>query len=194
MEFKKRLFAYLIDLLLIGFCLGLIMSFKEKDEEVMKLRSDLNIVNELYAGKEIKFQDYFDRATMISQQIDQKCVIYTIFNIAFILGYFVILPYFWYGQTLGKRLLKIHVISETDGKVSIGSYLIRNMINNGLAYMILILLVLYLLPSKMYFIFESILSFIQIILVIISISMILYRQDKRGLHDLLSGTKVVPIS
>ena len=86
--------------------------------------------------------------------------------------------------------MKIKVMSEEDEKVTIVNYLIRNLIN-GLGHVILILLFLYLLPNKMYFAVQLILSFIQIILVMTSIYMILYRKDKRGLHDVFSGTKVV---
>lgn len=189
-SFKKRCISYLIDLIIIGLLLGIIMGIKEKDEKVSGLRSDLNIVTELYGNNEIKFPEYFERSTMISQQIDQECVIYTIFNIVFILGYFVLIPYFWNGQTVGKKIMNIKVVSSVSEKASLVQYLIRNSICNGLGYMILILLFLYLLPNKMYFAFEAILSFIQIILVIICIFMILYRKDKKGLHDILSGTSV----
>ena len=180
---KKRLLAYVIDLLIIGLCFGPIVMSKEKDENLMKLRSELNIVNELRANKEYKASEHFERYTVITQQIDQECII-------FILGYFTILPYFWNGQTIGKRVMKIKVMSEEDEKVTIVNYLIRNLIN-GLGHVILILLFLYLLPNKMYFAVQLILSFIQIILVMTSIYMILYRKDKRGLHDVFSGTKVV---
>ena len=163
---------------------------KEKDENLMKLRSELNIVNELRANKEYKASEHFERYTVITQQIDQECIIYKVLNIIFILGYFTILPYFWNGQTIGKRVMKIKVMSEEDEKVTIVNYLIRNLIN-GLGHVILILLFLYLLPNKMYFAVQLILSFIQIILVMTSIYMILYRKDKRGLHDVFSGTKVV---
>lgn len=188
---KKRAAAYLIDILIVGLLLGVIITVKEKDQKVMQLRSDLNIVNEVFASKEMRFSEYFDRYTTINQQLEQECVIYMIFNILFILCYFVILPYFWNGQTVGKRIMKIRVVSNTEEKISIVNYLIRNVIATGLGYMVLILLFLYVLPNKMYFIFASILSFIQLILVIISISMILYRKDKRAMHDILSTTKVV---
>ncbi|MCI8446123.1 MAG: RDD family protein [Bacilli bacterium] len=187
---KKRLLAYVIDLLIIGLCFGPIVMSKEKDENLMKLRSELNIVNELRANKEYKASEHFERYTVITQQIDQECIIYKVLNIIFILGYFTILPYFWNGQTIGKRVMKIKVMSEEDEKVTIVNYLIRNLIN-GLGHVILILLFLYLLPNKMYFAVQLILSFIQIILVMTSIYMILYRKDKRGLHDVFSGTKVV---
>lgn len=191
---KKRMLAYIIDILIILFTIAIIVNVKEKDKTVMQLRSDINIVNELHANHEIKFSEYFERWTMINQQIDQECVIYFIFNILLILVYFVLLPYVWNGQTIGKKLMKIKTASTDGTKVTIVEYLIRNMLVNGLGELILILLFLYLLPSTMYFIFSSILTFIQLILVIVSISMILYRKDKRGLHDILSNTEVVMVS
>lgn len=196
MEVKitKRMLAYLIDIMIILFTIGIIVNVKEKDKTVMQLRSDIQIVNELHANGEIKFQEYFDRWTVINQQIDQECVIYLIFNILLILIYFVLLPKVWNGQTVGKKILKLQVVSNNNEKVTVVQYLIRNMLINGLAQMILLLLFLYLLPSSMYFIFSSILTFIQLILVIISIFMILYRKDKRGLHDIFSGTKVCVVS
>lgn len=190
----KRMLAYFIDIMIILFTIGIVVNVKEKDKTVMQLRSDIQIVNELYANGEIKFHDYFDRWTVINQQIDQECVIYFIFNILLILIYFVLLPKVWNGQTVGKKILKLKVVSNNNENVTIVQYLIRNMLINGLAQMILILLSLYLLPSSMYFIFSSILTFIQLILVIISVFMILYRKDKRGLHDIFSGTKVCVVS
>ncbi len=193
-ETSKRIVAYIIDLLIILFAIAIIVNVKEKDQKVMQLRNDLNIVNELQANGELKFSEYFDRWTVINAQIDQECVIYSIFNILLMLVYFVLLPYVWNGQTVGKKIMRIKVVSNNEKKVTIVAYLIRNMVMNGLTQMILTLLFLYLLPSSMYFIFSSILTFIQLILVMISIFMILYKRDKRGLHDILSGTKVVVVS
>ncbi len=190
----KRVLAYFIDIMIIFFAIGVIVNVKEKDKTVMQLRSDIEIVNELYANGEIKFHEYFDRWTVINQQIDQECVIYLIFNILLILIYFVLLPKVWNGQTIGKKILKLKVVSNTGEKVTIVQYLIRNMLLNGLAQMILLVLFLYLLPNSMYFIFSSILTFIQLILVIISSFMVLYRKDKRGLHDIFSGTNVCIVS
>ena len=190
----KRVLAYFIDIMIIFFAIGVIVNVKEKDKTVMQLRSDIEIVNELYANGEIKFHEYFDRWTVINQQIDQECVIYLIFNILLILIYFVLIPKVWNGQTIGKKILKLKVVSNTGEKVTIVQYLIRNMLLNGLAQMILLVLFLYLLPNSMYFIFSSILTFIQLILVIISSFMVLYRKDKRGLHDIFSGTNVCIVS
>lgn len=188
---SKRIIAFLIDITIILFTIGVVVNVKEKDKTVKQLRSDFNVINELYASGELEFPEYFERYAVINQQIEQECVIYIVFNLLLILIYFVLLPYVWEGRTFGKKIMKIRIISHDGTKVSVVSYIIRNIILTGLAQMILMLLFLYLLPSQMYLIFSSILTFLQLILVITSLSMILYRKDKRGLHDILSGTKVV---
>lgn len=188
---KQRVIAYLLDLILIGLVFGLIGMIKGEDKKVLKLREELQIVEELYVDKQIEFDDYFERFSLINQQLEQESALYSIVNLIFIIGYLCILPYFWNGQTLGKRFMKIQIIPFKEEKVTLVSYLIRNIILNGLGYMVLYLAFLYVLPSQMYFIFQSILSFVQILLVIFSVSMVLYRRDKRGLHDIFSGTKVV---
>ena len=196
MEYKtsKRIIAYVIDFLIIILMIGVLVSMKEKDPKVIQQKKELGIVNELYVNHEIVFSEYFDQWTVINQQIDQECVIYFIFNILLIMIYFVALPYVWNGQTIGKKVMKIKVCSHSGKKITIVQYLIRNMVFNGLAQLILTLLFLYLLSSNMYFIFSSILTFIQLILVMVSISMILYRRDKRSLHDILSGTEIIQVS
>jgi uncharacterized RDD family membrane protein YckC len=50
---------------------------------------------------------------------------------------------------------------------------------------------IFILKGYSYFIFTSVLGFIQLLLLIISMLMILYRKDKRGLHDLMGNTKVI---
>ena len=71
------------------------------------------------------------------------------------------------------------------------SLLIRNIVINGLGSLLTSLVCIFILPGKLYFIVTSIFGIIQILLVIISGFMVLYRKDKRGLQDIFSKTKVV---
>jgi len=107
--------------------------------------------------------------------------------------YFVIFTIYKGGSTLGKKILGIKVEASYNQKLTFKSLFIRNLVINGLLYLIIVVLTLYLLPPSIYFTLISIIGFIQITLVIISIFMVLYRQDKRGIHDLLAHTKVVTI-
>jgi len=101
------------------------------------------------------------------------------------------MPYFLNGQTLGKKLLKIKVAEEN--KLTITSLVIRNLIINGLGYMLITLLLIYTMPANIYFIITSILSIVQLVLMIIILIGLIKNNDNLVIHDKLSHTKVVNV-
>ncbi|KHF39964.1 RDD family protein [Halalkalibacter okhensis] len=80
--------------------------------------------------------------------------------------YYLFLPVFWYGYTLGKRALGIRIARIDGEKVGIGTMLLRDIIG-GFVYAITLG-----------------------ITVIISAFMVGFREDKRSIHDLIAGTYV----
>ncbi|MBG9944963.1 RDD family protein [Brevibacillus formosus] len=80
--------------------------------------------------------------------------------------YSLLVPVFWHGYTVGKRIVGIR-IARIDGEpVGIGTMLLRNLVG-GIVYVITLG-----------------------IGVIVSAIMIAVRQDKRSIHDLIAGTYV----
>ena len=53
--------------------------------------------------------------------------------------------------------------------------------------------IIYFVKYNIYFIISIFLTFIEFFIVIFTIFMVLYRQDKKGLHDILTKTKVIKI-
>lgn len=89
---------------------------------------------------------------------------FDIFDIIFYLltvGYFIVMTY-CSGATLGKKLLNLSVVAEDGGKPSFFSVLYRETVGKYL----------------------SAICFVGYLLVLVN-------KDKRGLHDILAGTKVV---
>ncbi|MEK8127832.1 RDD family protein [Paenibacillus filicis] len=81
--------------------------------------------------------------------------------------YSLLLPIFWRGFTIGKRICGIR-ISKLDGfPPGLGTMLLRNVVG-GLVYGITFG-----------------------IAAIVSLVMVVVREDKRSLHDLIAGTQVV---
>ena len=116
--------------------------------------------------------------------------------IAFIVGLLLCLWYLVYlpnknGQTFGKKIMGIKIARKDKECLTLKSLLIRNIIINGLGSLLTSLVCIFILPGKLYFIVTSIFGIIQILLVIISGFMVLYRKDKRGLQDIFSKTRVV---
>jgi uncharacterized RDD family membrane protein YckC len=80
--------------------------------------------------------------------------------------YYLLLPVFWYGYTLGKKWCGIRIVKEDGSQVGIGTMLLRNIVA-ALVYIITLG-----------------------IGVFVSAFMIGLREDKRAIHDFIAGTHV----
>lgn len=187
-KLHKRVIAYLIDMILLLIIFGIISYFFQSD-----IDNQIKINNANYVNGVINFDTFIDNANKLYMENDKQKIIFYLINIIYIILYFVIFPLYKGGSTLGKKILGIKVEASYNQNLTFKSLFIRNLVINGLLYLIIVVLTLYLLPPSIYFTLISIIGFIQITLVIISIFMVLYRQDKRGIHDLLAHTKVVTI-
>lgn len=81
--------------------------------------------------------------------------------------YSLLLPVFWYGYTVGKRMLGIRIVRLDGEPVGIGTMLLRVVVGIWLIYTVTLG-----------------------IGAIISAIMVGVRKDKRAIHDLVAGTYV----
>ena len=107
--------------------------------------------------------------------------------------YFALLPFLWNGQTLGKRFLGIKAINEFGENPSFIKHLVRAIQNWG-AYVMFPLSFLIFVNYLTYFVLSTLLWIIPGIIILVSMIMLLSREDGKGLHDLLAGTNVVKVS
>lgn len=190
-NYIKRFSAYLIDIMVIGAIILLINYFIPESNNISVLNQEFNNLNETILKKEITFSSYIMHFAEIMHDLDKEKVMTYIINAVLIISYFVIIPYFKDGKTLGNYIVGIRIVREDREYLSLNNLLIRNIIINGLGYLLTSLVCVYILPSFSYFMVVSIFGFIQLILVIMSVFMVIYRRDKRGLQDILSKTKVI---
>jgi uncharacterized RDD family membrane protein YckC len=188
---KNRALAYLIDMLLFIIVILICTTFLKSNQNVAVLNLELDTINELALNHEISINTYLNRYADIMHNLDQEKVMINLINCIFIMGYFVMLPYFFEGRTLGKKILGLKVKRRDGELLMLSDLIIRNLIINGLGFMLISLCILYIAPSMIYFIIATLLGILQILLVIVSVFMVIYRKDNRGLHDVLSETMVV---
>lgn len=190
-NFKQRCIAYIIDFLFLASCLMIISNFSYKTDTVKNYEQKLDTSIEKFISHEINLKDFIKDYTEYNYRIDYNNSLKNVLNLVLIISYFMILPLFLNGQTLGKKLMKIRIVDETGGKVKISSMFIRTLIINALAYNILTFIFILFIDPNIYFISVIILSICQLILVFISSHMILYKENKLGLQDILSRSKVI---
>ncbi|MFS0552895.1 RDD family protein [Brevibacillus sp. 179-C9.3 HS] len=80
--------------------------------------------------------------------------------------YSLLVPVFWHGYTVGKRIVGIRIARIDGERVGIGTMLLRNIVG-ALVYAVTLG-----------------------IAIIVSAIMVSVRQDKRSIHDLIAGTYV----
>ena len=190
---KKRICAYLIDMFILFVFIGIGAMLTNVTENEKALRLELSEMNEKAVMRETSITSYLFHLNEISQDIDREHVAVGFINLVFVFIYFVFIPYFMEGKTFGKALMKIRVVDESGGEATIHSLVIRNVVLNGLLYLFLSLLFIYIVPGILYLLMISILGIIQLALVIFSVFMVLYRKDGVGLHERLSHTRVVEV-
>lgn len=191
-SFSKRLCAFLIDVMIVTLIYSSIMLLIPKNHNLLVLDSELTSLNEQYLKEELDMSIYWNRYATILIQMDRENVPRIIINLLLLLSYFVLLPYYWDGKTIGKKLMKLKIVkSDPKEKISMNDYLIRTLVVNGIASCLILLSMVYLLTELQYLTATIICSFVQILLVIISSFMIIYRKDKKGVQDFISGTQVV---
>ncbi len=181
----KRVKAYLIDLCFLGIALFALSLFSSP----IDINDKMNTLNSDYLLGNISFNEYLSSTGEIYAENDRNNIWINVFNIIYIVLYFVVFPYYNNGQTIGKKILNIKVRSMGNKEASLLQLFLRSLIITGLFYLIFTLIAL-MLPFN-YFILISVFGFLQIILVIICMIMVFVRQDRRGLHDLIGGTRVL---
>ena len=185
----RRILAFLIDFALITIIVVAISSLLPKNNNIDVLNREFN--DTVSNMENVSFSVSFNQMALIYKDLDQARIMYSVINAVMIFIYFIFIPYFFDGKTVGKKILKIKTVRNDKECLSLKNLVIKNMIDTGLMYMLFSLTLIYILPGYSYFIFVIALSILQISLIVASICMIIKRKDKRGLNDILSGTKVI---
>ncbi len=195
----KRILAYLIDVLLLFFLIGLISGIKFINPWYDKYVSTYNKYSEVltnYYNREINEQEMIEQNKNNFYYLNKYSVPYNIVTIIVLFGYFVIFQKFNNGQTLGKKIMKIKVTTVDNTEVSLGKYSLRILpiyfayVGSVLPILINTILI-YCISPNYYMVANSIVTYIFIFVGIVTLVTLMVRKDKRGLHDLLANTKIV---
>lgn len=189
--FFPRLIAYIIDILLVSVvCTGVMFLIPENKNYNKYVKEYEKIQMDLIQEKITK-DEYIHKAVDIVYDIDYSNVVSMIIEVVAIILYFIVFQFYNKGQTLGKKLMRLRVVSIDDKSITLNQIAYRSLIVNAIFVNILILAALLFLGRNYYYYISSCLQFIAGIIVFITLMMILFRKDGRGLHDVIVGTKVV---
>ena len=186
-QFNKRFFAYIIDIFIVLVIANLITMFIPISEKTQDYYKELQTTQKKMYDKEIDVKEYTDIVLEDNYNISKGTVLISLTSIIIYILYFVVYQVYNNGQTL----MKIKVKSITDESLSINTMLFRALIIYGIATNIINLILILLLKKELYLSISNTISIIQSLIVIISVFMILFSKQKRGIHDIITKTEVV---
>lgn len=187
---KKRIIAYIIDLFIITILTSLIFSLPTFDKE-----------RELYLENTQKYQEtyqsYTNDGATAEEVIEKEYDMYhssstlLIAKVGVTILYFSIIPYYTNYKTLGKKLLKIKIAPVKGDVINPGLFFTRGLITSNVIFDIISIILLLRLPSDTWQTSTIIINYLSYVVYLILLESSILNKNKRGLHDLLLGTKVV---
>ena len=187
----KRVLAYLVDIMIISFVSVLLTYFIPTSENYNKLNKEFENLTIDYRNQEVTMEEYLEKGTDINYQLNKEGVPQTIVSTVLSIIYFVVLAYFMNGETLGKKLMKIKITSNNDKKLTMNNYLIRALVIDSVLMNIITIITILLFSKDIYLTSYNIISYVFSFVYIVSLAMILFSKNGRGLQDILANTKVI---
>ncbi len=192
----KRIGAYIIDLfviMLFVMVLPVMKFINPKYDEYSKYNEQYEEVLNRYMNNEINQEEFTNETKDIAYSLNKSGYVYIIGNIIIVFLYYGGFVTITKGQTLGKKLMGIKIVSnKEDRELKPIHYFLRAFILNGVIMYIVTLIALC-FNKDTYFMIYQIASICNQTLLLVIFAMILFNKDNRGLHDIIAGTKVVSV-
>lgn len=187
---RKRIISYGIDLILVTIITSFIFTLftiGTNPEEYLESYENYMKTTNNYINDEATEEDLINAEYDMMKSSNSLMII----KVGTTIFYFAIIPFLMNGQTIGKKLTKIKVVSNNNKPLHPGLMFLRGLIVSlVLIDIINIVSLMYASPSSWYDI-TYITSALTYTTYIVLIEFAIFRKDKRSLHDLISNTKVI---
>lgn len=192
--FIKRLGALIIDMIIVSTVVSMFTFFVNNNSNYEKLTREYSDVMEQAMDKKTSPKEYkklLSKASDISYDLSRQTVVVSFISLTMYILYFIVFQFYNKGQTIGKKLMKIKIESNDGKDLTMNQLAVRSLIINSILANLILLAVIILGSKDVYFVSSTTVSMIQYIIIFTTAIMILFRKDKRGLHDVITNTKVI---
>lgn len=192
---SKRIWAFFIDYLLVSLFLTMVYQIRilypnyEKYNETYEKYTEL--ISDLDSNEYLSFIESKDYK-LINYDLSKYSISLVCINLIVYILYFGGFQFWNKGQTIGKKIMKIKLVSKKDN-LKLWQCLLRTVILYSILFEVIkVIVITFVSVNKFYFI-NNILSVASSFLFYTIVLCILFRKDGRGLHDILCDTDVVLI-
>ena len=186
----KRIIAFVIDIVIISLIFKAVSvlpidQYKEKYNETYKKYTEV-----IGDNKEVSDENK-DEIIELNYEVYKYRTYSTIISASIFVLYFGVLQYALKGQTIGKKVMKLKVVSNSDKDVNIWKYILRIIVLNNIWLSLLNTGAVYIFKGVNFYYVTYVISMLSSLIYMMNLIMIMFRKDNRGLHDFVAGTKVV---
>lgn len=186
----KRIFAYLLDIFFVSLISSLIVMIPIFNYNVPAIQEKTNEMYDslLNTGSSDPDEDILIEKLYDLEKESSSLTVVTAF-VTFI--YFGVIGFINNGQTLGKMITKLRVVPVKDNKLNPGLYIIRTLLITSIIPQIINIASLSLMNANTWYNLTGIVSQVQEFFFLIILGFMIFRDDERGLHDIICQTKVI---
>lgn len=190
----KRIIAFVIDIVIVSLVVSLI-NLLPLDPYKDKYKDTYEKYNEVVQkSTEDEKNDYKDEIIELNYEVYKYRTYSSMFSATALILYFGVLPLVMNGQTLGKKIMKLRVISNNEKKLNFWKYLIRIVILNNIWLSLINVGAVYVVSGVKFYYVTYVISMLSSLIYMLNLIMVMFRKDNRGLHDMVAGTKVILVS
>lgn len=190
----KRIIAFVIDIVIVSLVVSLINllpldPYKDKYKDAYEKYNEV-----VQKSTEDEKNDYKDEIIELNYEVYKYRTYSSMFSATALILYFGVLPLVMNGQTLGKKIMKLRVVSNNEKKLNFWKYLIRIVILNNIWLSLINVGAVYVVSGVKFYYVTYVISMLSSLIYMLNLIMVMFRKDNRGLHDMVAGTKVIEVS
>lgn len=190
----KRIIAFVIDIVIVSLVVSLINllpldPYKDKYKDAYEKYNEV-----VQKSTEDEKNDYKNEIIELNYEVYKYRTYSSMFSATALILYFGVLPLVMNGQTLGKKIMKLRVISNNEKKLNFWKYLIRIVILNNIWLSLINIGAVYVVSGVKFYYVTYVISMLSSLIYMLNLIMVMFRKDNRGLHDMVAGTKVIEVS
>ena len=190
----KRIIAFVIDIVIVSLVVSLINllpldPYKDKYKDAYEKYNEV-----VQKSTEDEKNDYKNEIIELNYEVYKYRTYSSMFSATALILYFGVLPLVMNGQTLGKKIMKLRVVSNNEKKLNFWKYLIRIVILNNIWLSLINVGAVYVVSGVKFYYVTYVISMLSSLIYMLNLIMVMFRKDNRGLHDMVAGTKVIEVS
>ena len=191
--FVQRFGAFVIDFMIVFFVVSLIASMFIDQKATDSLISQSNNLMNNYVKEKIDTNSFISQYSVLSYKIARNNGGLSLTLIVVNVLYFIVFQLYNKGQTIGKSLFKIRVVSN-DGELDMNQMLFRGLIANSILMELISFAIMLFCKNDVYFYSVGVIEIFKYLIMFVSMIMILNHKDGRALHDKVVNTSVIRVN